>query len=125
MYTPAFAKPLSRRVLKGRDDRHEAAVKRDVRALVVARDGSCRLSATELFGPCRGPSEWAHLFRRRSHTVGEAPELRHSTRASVFFCRKHHAMEETRKLKAEPLTLDGADGRLRFSSGQTIYDEPA
>src|SRR6185436_15514401 len=96
----AFPKPTPRRILKARNDRAEVAVKKSVRAKAVERDGYCRLAGIDGFGPCRGPSQWSHLFdRRRSQTRCQAPEIRHSTRASAMFCERHSALEEARRIR--------------------------
>jgi hypothetical protein len=66
--TCAIPKGKTRKQLKAKAGRAEAAVKRRVRAQCVERDGFCRLMGC---GPCHGVSEWAHLHRkRRSQTRG-------------------------------------------------------
>lgn len=115
----------SRKTLKGRKARHERAVKQNVRALCVRRDGVCRLGAAfwsddiarEAWPPaCAGPSEWAHLAGyRRSQTRGMAAESRHTTTYSLMLCKRHHGMEERGELKVIYLSDRGCDGPLRFT----------
>lgn len=121
----ACPKPsVSRSQQKGRKARHEAKVKRSVRAACVERDGWCRVRV-EFYRyntyvgsaiACAGPSEWAHLSgHRRSQTRGQAPEQRHTTKHSLMLCRKHHAMEERGELKITYLSARGCDGPLKFT----------
>src|SRR5260221_341989 len=73
----ACPKGRTRKQIKGRKDRAEAAVKKLVRAQVAYRDGHCRLMGC---GPCHGESEWAHLGdKKRARTRGQAPTVRHTT----------------------------------------------
>lgn len=109
--------------------RKEARVAAKVRALCVERDGYCRVgkdmwdfilmhegrvSRTYL---CDGPSEWAHLGKkRRARTRGQAPEQRHTTTDSLMLCRFHHDAYDGRvlpRLGIEPLGSAGADGPLQ------------
>lgn len=106
--------------------RADGAVAKRVREKVETRDGYCRLAVVlegtsrdvlfDLFGPCSGPSEWAHLVRR-SATRGMAPEARHTSRDSVKFCHGHHQGRrghERHWFDIEYVTARGADGPLRF-----------
>src|SRR5688500_14894677 len=85
----------SRKRIKGRKDRAEANVKRQVRAECVERDGYC-LVLTRLGLPgCKGESTWAHFSgHRRSQTRGMPPERRHDSRFSGMLCKRHHNQEE-------------------------------
>jgi hypothetical protein len=122
-------KPETRKKAKDREDRAEARVVKVVRHKCEDRDGHCRLSTrfptTDVAGPCWGPSEWAHLRgRRRSQTVNEAPERRHTTRHTAMLCRQHHAMEERGTLVAIPQRpKDGADGPMTWTSPKGIFAE--
>ena len=65
--TLLHAKPEPRKRAKGRRQRVEIAVVKTVRAQVKDRDGYCRLYGVQAplaFGPCAGPSEWAHVGGR-------------------------------------------------------------
>ena len=124
-YLPAFPKPEPRRREKRREQDAETRVKTWVRARVVARDGRCRLAgwpqAQVLFGACRGAAEWAHLGAfRRSKTIGQDPEARHRPEGSLMLCASHHRTGpwayDRHRVDIEPLSSDGADGRLRFVS---------
>ena len=81
----ACPKGVTRKTLKGRKDRAEAAVKRDVRAACVERDGDCILQrggANDFtrgdvldvglyIYDCHGESQWCHAHpKRRSKTRG-------------------------------------------------------
>ncbi len=122
-------KGQTRKQVKAKKDRSEAAVKKQVRAEVVRRDCYCRISS--VWGPamydhheppaqfleCDGPSEWAHL-RRRSQTRGMAPDIRHTTADTLMLCRKHHADEEAHRLRVTALTRKGCDGHLKFTKAK-------
>lgn len=101
-------------------------MKRAVRAMVVDRDGYCRLSARvqrlsrdereDITMPCEGESEWAHLEdKRRARTVGMAPEERHTTAGSLMLCRAHHRAYDGARISITLLSRYGADGPLRFT----------
>ena len=120
----ADPKPEPRKRTKRRKQRHERAVKQDVRAQCVERDGSCR--ALHVFADrdywegdfvtCAGPSHWAHLAgHRRSQTRGQAPTARHTAAHSLILCCRHHGMEERGELTVTYLTDRGCDGPIRFS----------
>ena len=103
----ACPKGKTRKQLKAKRDRHEAAIKKLVRAVCVERDGHCRLMGTTL---CSGPSEWAHLEEwKRARTRSMKAEARHCTAGSAMLCQKHHRLEEA-GLIAIALGPDGADG---------------
>jgi hypothetical protein len=95
--------------------RAEQPVIKRVRAACVERDGYCRLSGFPLaYGPCEGPSEWAHLFdKKRSATRRMSPEARHDTRWTAMLCQRHHRLEDLHviSIRAED-ALKGADGPL-------------
>lgn len=104
----------TRKRLKGRKDRDERRVKRQVRAECEARDGYC-LVATRvgILGECKGPSTWAHFSgHRRSQTRGMAPERRHDTRFSGMLCERHHKREEDGKYVVVYRTTKYADGPI-------------
>jgi len=104
-------------------------VKVDVRAQCVERDGPCRIRGAP-FGPCRGPSQWAHYGpHRRCRTVGRPPLERHRRDASFMMCDGHHdlydgqRLENGHRLQVEALTDRGTDGPLRFQLGPVVYVE--
>lgn len=120
-----------RRREQAREDRAEAAVKRTVRAACVVRDGRCRMTRVpgyeQIFGPCRGRSEWNHL-RRRARTGGQPAEVRHNTATSCMNCERHHDMIDeflVRVLGIDPLAGKGADGPLTYAHGGQTYAEAA
>lgn len=134
-----FSKGEPRKRTKARSVRREKAVKSDVRADCVARDGYCRLyrddaesrtAVVKIFGPCGGASEWAHVGdRKRAHTRGMDPEERHTTTGSMMLCGWHHrtgpSAYDSNLMQIDELTPDGCDGRLRFSKGDVVWEEPA
>lgn len=132
---PPIPKPEPRRRIKDRAKRQEAKVIAKVRAEVSVRDGSCRLMHSnaalrakiiELFGPCEGVPEWAHLNEhRRSATRGMEPEERHTTAGSAMLCTRHHAMEEAHRIRFEYLTDLGADGPMSCTSKLGVFVEEA
>jgi len=124
-----LSKGKTRKQLKARKRRGEAALIAVVRASCVIRDGRCALDrgAASDFAPsdivndnliissCDGPAEWAHMHaRRRSKTRGMAPELRHDTQHSLMLCRFHHQEYDAKRLHITALTRKGADGPLKF-----------
>ena len=110
-YGQAAPKPAPRKRTTARKQRHEAAVKKSVRAQCVERDGYCRVSDSQ----CGGLSEWAHLgAKKRARTRGMAPELRHTTGGSLMLCTVHHLWYDRGQMQIVPLTLKGADGLLHF-----------
>lgn len=126
-----FPKPEPRVLVKARKRTAEEATQRQVRALVKARDGYCRLktggsnpSMSRLdrvgpvaVGPCEGPSQWAHLSsHRRSKTRGQPPTTRHGTDGTVMLCQRHHALLDAHVIEIVPLTSSGADGPLAATS---------
>jgi hypothetical protein len=121
----ALPKPEPRKRVKARLRRKETAVKQDVRPQCVIRDGYCRLNVVsdadvheaiiQLFGECRGYSQWAHLGeKRRSKTVGMPPEERHTVEDSLMLCDGHHDRYDAHEFDIEKLSLEGAEGLLRF-----------
>jgi hypothetical protein len=100
--------------LKGRKDRAEARIKKQVRADVDTRDGYCLVQTRAgILGECKGRSTWAHFAgHRRSQTRGMAPERRHDTRFSGKLCERHHALEESGKCAVIYKTADYADGEV-------------
>ena len=137
-------KPEPRRRTKRRRERQERAVKQDVRAQCVERDGSCRLAGAvfcverqarlyeRTYTPverhrCSGPSEWAHLGEnRRAKTVGQDPAVRHTVHGSLMLCRGAHAAYDGRarpRIEIEEQSRSGADGALRFTWKGLVYVE--
>ena len=88
----AQPKGKTRKQLKARKDRHEAAVLKAVRADCVKRDGWCLFGLfVDLILECKGPSEWAHLPpKTRAQTRGRPPEERHQLAYTAMLCRAHH-----------------------------------
>ena len=145
-----FGTGESRSTEKAVRDHLENIVIGRVRARCIERDGFCRLrikpgrGVTHApLGECRGPSEWAHLAPlRRFETRGRPPEERHTIIGSMMLCKRHHDLYEGRlrhypngmrfSLGSMPIgytlqidsTLAGADGPLRFTLGDAIYQEP-
>lgn len=109
-------KPEPRRRVRSRKQRHEQAVKQDVRAAVERRDGYCRIGQMRRdYTDCAGPSQWAHLDgHRRSETLSMKAEIRHTTANTAMLCEKHHEMEEHGRLSLVPLDDRGADGALQL-----------
>lgn len=127
--------PRKRR--KAREKRQERKVVGDVRPQCVDRDNYCRWywldesirrEIAALIGPCSGPSEWAHI-RKRWSTRNMEPTERHSTAESLMLCRRHHQSDiagfDRRVYDIEPMTENGANGRLRIvlPDGRT-WEEP-
>lgn len=92
----------TRKKVKAKKQRAETKVKTSVRAECVERDGVCRLfgqslALYELVGSCYGAPEWAHLGeKRRAHTRGMAPDVRHTTADSLMLCTRHHQAYDAR-----------------------------
>jgi hypothetical protein len=105
----------TRKQVRAAKARTEARIIKAVRARVAERDGYCWFGQNVVedgLGPCRGPSEWAHLGEwRRSRTRGMAPEERHHTRGSLMLCHWHHALLDAHEFDLE-YGPDGADGPL-------------
>jgi hypothetical protein len=103
-----FPKPTPKK--KGAKARLDKKHADKVRQEVMDRDGGCRFPADpkqpNLGGvprlnllQCDGPLEWAHLPDwRRSRTMGQAPEERHTTAGSMMLCRRHHTMLDQNQL---------------------------
>lgn len=122
-----FPKGEPRKRKKARARRLERVVVQTVRPQVEDRDGRCRLLRLlgAPFGPCSDPSEWAHMTsHRRARTMGQAPERRHTTAASLMLCGRHHDAYDAGALTIEPMTDAGADGRLRVRAGDVVVEEP-
>lgn len=119
-----FPKGVTRKQLKGRLDRVEAALKAKVRALVAERDGDCRMEHAGL-GVCGGASEWCHLEEsKRARTRGMPPDVRHTTAGSITACTTHHRRYDAGEIRIEYLSAKGADGRLAFHCGLRAFTEP-
>ncbi len=124
-----LAKPEPRKKQKAREDRHEAAIKKDVRERVAARDGFCRAQNIGM-GPCFGASAWAHLRgHTRAETRGQAPEVRHTTAGSLMLCNgAHHPAYDQGyqgRLHITPKTELGCNGPLTFERNGVTYEEAA
>jgi hypothetical protein len=113
----AIPKGPTRRELKGKRDYRERQIITRNRAKCERRDGDCRIGywkvGVELFGECYGKSEWNH-FDKRSLTMGEEPEERHSTERTGMACSTHHRMLDEHEIKHEALTEKGLDGPMKF-----------
>lgn len=109
--------PRDRVKRRRKRDEHDRIAK--IRPLVVERDGYCRLArriAQQMFGQCRGPSEWAHApWLRRSKTMGRPPEDRHRTDGSFMLCDGHSDALDYHRIDVEPRTERGADGPCRWT----------
>jgi hypothetical protein len=113
-------KPEPKAKSKARAKRHEAAIIQQVRAQCVERDGHCRIgSATTHLGACTVWSQWCHMEdKRRSKTLGQEPEVRHTTQGSFMGCAKHHGMYDSHELQITAIdSAKGADGVLRITRG--------
>lgn len=121
----------TRKQVRAKRKRTEAAVIKAVRAACVERDGYCRVWPSRVHSDLAtaGESEWAHMpSHRRSKTLGMAPEERHSTAWTLMLCARHHDALDGRtlpKLEIEPLTDRGADGPMRFTYKGKSYSEVA
>ena len=125
-----FPKGERRQVAKGRDRRRERTVTSRVRPEVVERDGHCRLlrhryDLPRVFGPCEGPSEWSHYneTHRRSKTMGQKPEDRHTRAHSLMLCRFHSQAYDQHRMDIIELTPRGCDGPLRFKRDGWTWEE--
>lgn len=111
---------VTRKRAKGRKDRTEARIKKQVRKECDDRDGYC-LVATRvgILGECKGRSTWAHFAgHRRSQTRGMAPERRHDTRFSGMLCQRHHDQEESGKFAVVYHSIDYANGSIGWEARQ-------
>lgn len=131
---PAFPKPEPRKRAKGRKKRLEQKVVKTVRPDVVRRDGYCRLLFTartlrEMFGVCRGASQWAHFGKhKRARTRGMAPEVRHTTAGTFMLCDGHHDAYDDGEIVIHALTEKECDGPLEFrvkDRPELVYREEA
>ena len=131
-----FGTGPSRQTEQAQKKRAESAVVKRIRAEVASRDETgCRLrrrlSSGHVHFPlteCRfapsGP-EWCHMDEmKRFQTRKMIPERRHATTHSFLGCNLHHTDYDHGRLKIEALTDSGADGRLRFTLGRVVYQEP-
>jgi hypothetical protein len=129
-----LAQPKVKSSSKGRKKRHERAVVQSVRPEVVARDGYCRLQwhdnetrlmLQRMFGTCQGPSEWSHYneTHRRSKTMGQAPEQRHTTAHSLMLCKYHANEYDQNRMRILERTERGCNGPLRFSRNGNVWQE--
>lgn len=114
----AIPKGLTRKELKAKVDYREQQIIKRNRAACVRRDGFCRIGhwgdiAVKLFGECFGKSEWNH-YEKRSKTMNEPPEDRHSTRITGMLCATHHRMVDHDEILFEYQTEDGADQPMTF-----------
>jgi hypothetical protein len=113
----AFPKGQTRAEKKGSEDYRERSIITRNRAKCERRDGECRIGywkvGVELFGECFGKSEWNH-FDKRSLTMNEPPEERHSTEVTGMLCATHHRMVDEHQIKRKGLTEKGLDGPMRF-----------
>lgn len=103
---------------KARDKRHEAAIIKEVRALVVERDTWCRFPHEGSDWPtCQGASEWAHLNEHsRAKTRGLPARERHTTTGTCMLCTyAHHELVDGNKVDIVPVDPSvGANGDLIF-----------
>jgi len=110
-HPPKPKRPI-RRKPRSREERDRID---QVRAKCVKRDGYCRGQGEGFAHTCEGPSEWAHLHRkRRSKTRNQAPAIRHTTLDSLMLCRALH-----RRYDAHTVTIEcggrGCNGPLRIA----------
>ncbi len=124
-----MAKRLPERIRKRRRQRKDLDVEMKVRGDVMTRDGVCRLAFVVgefrfRIGRCEGVSEFAHLGEfRRFKTRGMLPEERHNTPGTMSLCTKHHRLYDAHTMNIEALTEDGADGAMRFTVGDVVFEE--
>lgn len=115
-WKPAKTGPKPKRRIRVKPrSREERTTVETVRAACVTRDGRCRGTFEGFPHDCRGPSEWAHLHRkRRSKTRGLAPTVRHTTLDSLMLCRTLHQLYDAHKVGIE-CGGHGCNGPLRFA----------
>lgn len=121
----------TRKRLKGRKLRTEAAVAKKVRAACVERDHRSRLTwEVWLWGLDGVPEDWmgvpelVHMHvARRSKTRGMAPSIRFNTKTCLILPRAIHRLYDAKELTIEALTDQGADGPLRFTFRGKSYSE--
>jgi hypothetical protein len=105
----------------------EAAVVKQVRPVVVERDGYCRVAQNRtlgFLGACAGVSEWAHIGEhRRCFTRKMEPEVRHTSAGTAMFCSGHHHAYDGHVFTVEPLTERGCDGPVAFVRGEQRFEE--
>lgn len=109
-------KPERQQKVKGREDRIEDKVKREVRQACEVRDGYCLVQKLGLPG-CKGESQWAHFSgHRRSQTMGMPATRRHDTRFSGMLCERHHGQEERGEYGVVYHTDRYADGPISWEA---------
>lgn len=119
--TPSRPRRKKGTVAKYRAKRKRAddAVRLEVRAFCVDRDGYCKLAQV---GGCGGRSEHAHLGdKRRARTRGQAPDLRHTTEGSAIFCTTHHRAYDRGDLAISMFAELGANGPMRVVYRGRVY----
>lgn len=103
----------TRKQIKARLKRREAAVVKAVRAACVERDQSCRLAG--FYVRCQGALQWCHMEGKRRHqTRGLPPEERHSLVWTVMLCARHADLEERHVVRMCYLTDEGANGAMEW-----------
>lgn len=113
----------TRKQIRGRARRAEAAWLRKMRAVVFARDGGCRAAG---IGWCEGDLTLAHLPPwRRSQTRGLPHEDRHRPSRMVMLCVRHHNMEERHQLLAHFLSDQLANGSIRWEAVKAKQESAA
>ena len=109
------------------------------RAECVERDGPCRVAKAiaeadnvliqndlvMAFGECQGRSEWSHYnaTHRRSKTVNQDPEERHTSAHSLMLCTYHGAEYDQHRMDITELEPAGCHGRLRFQTAEYTWEE--
>ena len=104
----AFPKPRTRKSLKAKKDRAEAAHIKAVRAVVMARDILCRACYCEV-------ADEMHEHPSRAHTRGLPPAQRFSDRICCGLCAPCHRDATAHRIV--PLftsRVSGFAGRVRF-----------
>jgi len=108
---PKRSKPI-RRKPRSREERDRITA---VRAKCVTRDGYCRGQREGYVHTCEGPSEWAHLERkRRSKTRNQPPAIRHTTADSLMLCQSLHRLYDKHQVAIE-VGGRGCNGPLRIA----------
>jgi hypothetical protein len=113
----AFPKQSPKRTAKRKRKASDAKVVKQVRALVVDRDGGCR--ACHETGPHKNGMGRLHMHEiiYRSATRGRPIEERVSTENCVLLCEHHHADIHAKRLEVVPEDNSvGANGRIIFRS---------
>jgi hypothetical protein len=95
----------------------------------TVRDGYCRLAGVVCFGPCSGPSQFAHFGEwRRAKTRGMDPSERHSKERGLKLCSRHHGLYDGqlgigRQLQILAMTAQLTDGPLAFEMDGRRWEE--